>query len=96
MRKKGRALGIATNRHCTPQLAGLSALHTLVLDCGEQSAGSYSALEGLSRLRRLHCSSYLPTCLPCLTGLEELVLTDGEDAASVDAALGVLTGLTCL
>lgn len=74
-------------------MAGLTALHTLVLDCFKIKPGSFDALEGLPRLRRLHPSSHVFPNLSRLTGLEELVLTDPEDQDALDT---VLRGLTCL
>lgn len=81
----------------TPQLNGLSELHTLVLSV-HCSPGGYGALERLPRLRRLQCSScmHLPASLSRLTGLEELMLYSVDNAASLDRALQALTRLTSL
>lgn len=85
--------------HPLLQLAGLSALHTLILRSSGQSADGYGALERLPRLRRLHCVGFghLPACLSRLTELEELKLASCRaEVASIDAALQPLTRLTSL
>ena len=103
----GQAVGFNASQliSCRPpcplpalQLAGLSALHTLLLHAPDWSLKNDAALLRLPRLRRLHLKycPRVPACLGRLSQLEELHLYRLADAAGVDAALRPLTGLTSL
>lgn len=81
------------------QLAGLSALHTLVLQSCDHHPDGYAALQRLPCLRRLHVFDIgdISRQLSRLTGLEELLLCDVDaEAEALNAALGELTSLTSL
>lgn len=93
--------------HPPPQLRALPRLHSLSLYGMPHAAGGYRTLTAVSSLRSLslfNCVA-LPVCLPQLSGLEALCISDpaglidhseGEPAAMLAAALPHLTGLTHL
>lgn len=90
-----------------PQLRALPRLHSLWLYGMPHAADGYEALTAVISLRSLllHSCGALPACLPQLTGLETLSILDiddlmdhseGEPAATLEAAWPHLTGLTRL